>query len=62
MQQPPYETRYWRLTLADTVLDMCPGEKRTLTVQSEYAYGERGIGPIPANSVLSKCRCMNLTC
>jgi len=35
-----------------TVLDMCPGEKRTLTIQPEWAYGSRGMGPIPANSVL----------
>lgn len=34
------------------VLDMCPGEKRTLTIQPEWAYGSRGMGPIPANSVL----------
>ncbi|KAF1982531.1 hypothetical protein K402DRAFT_397441 [Aulographum hederae CBS 113979] len=32
--------------------DMCPGEKRKLTVQPEYGYGSRGMGPIPANSVL----------
>ena len=31
---------------------MCPGEKRTLTIQPEWGYGERGMGPIPANSVL----------
>ncbi|KAI4850457.1 hypothetical protein E4T44_02738 [Aureobasidium sp. EXF-8845] len=34
------------------LLDMCPGEKRTLTIQPEWAYGSRGMGPIPANSVL----------
>ncbi|KAF2192189.1 FK506-binding protein [Zopfia rhizophila CBS 207.26] len=34
------------------LLDMCPGEKRKLTIQPEWAYGERGVGPIPANSVL----------
>ncbi|KAF2437058.1 hypothetical protein EJ08DRAFT_11575 [Tothia fuscella] len=34
------------------LLDMCPGEKRKLTIQSEWAYGERAMGPIPANSVL----------
>ncbi|OQO01060.1 FK506-binding protein 2 [Cryoendolithus antarcticus] len=34
------------------LLDMCPGEKRTLTVQPEYGYGSRAMGPIPANSVL----------
>jgi FK506-binding protein 2 len=36
------------------LLDMCPGEKRKLTIQPEWAYGERSVGPIPANSVLSK--------
>jgi len=36
------------------LLDMCPGEKRKLTIQPEWAYGSRGAGPIPANSVLSK--------
>jgi FK506-binding protein 2 len=35
------------------LLDMCPGEKRKLTIQPDWAYGERGVGPIPANSVLS---------
>ncbi|EMD65886.1 hypothetical protein COCSADRAFT_140265 [Bipolaris sorokiniana ND90Pr] len=34
------------------LLDMCPGEKRKLTIQPKWAYGERGAGPIPANSVL----------
>lgn len=36
------------------LLDMCPGEKRKLTIQPAWAYGTRGVGPIPANSVLSK--------
>jgi FK506-binding protein 2 len=31
---------------------MCPGEKRKLTIQPEWAYGERDMGPIPANSIL----------
>jgi FK506-binding protein 2 len=35
------------------LLDMCPGEKRKLTIQPDWAYGTRGAGPIPANSVLS---------
>ncbi|CAD0093905.1 unnamed protein product [Aureobasidium mustum] len=26
--------------------------QRTLTIQPEWAYGSRGMGPIPANSVL----------
>ena len=34
------------------LLDMCPGEKRKLTIQPEWGYGSRGMGPIPANSVL----------
>ncbi|KAM0702403.1 hypothetical protein Q7P35_011313 [Cladosporium inversicolor] len=34
------------------LLDMCPGEKRTLTIQPEWGYGARGMGPIPANAVL----------
>lgn len=34
------------------LLDMCPGEKRKLTIQAEWAYGARAMGPIPANSVL----------
>ena len=34
------------------ILDMCPGEKRLLTIQPEWGYGSRGMGPIPANSVL----------
>jgi FK506-binding protein 2 len=35
------------------LLDMCVGEKRKLTIQPDWAYGSRGAGPIPANSVLS---------
>ena len=31
---------------------MCIGEKRKLTIQAEWGYGSRGMGPIPANSVL----------
>jgi len=37
------------------LLDMCPGEKRKLTIQPEWAYGSRSMGPIPADSVLSMC-------
>ncbi|ETN38289.1 uncharacterized protein HMPREF1541_06320 [Cyphellophora europaea CBS 101466] len=32
--------------------DMCIGEKRRLTIAPELAYGERAVGPIPANSIL----------
>lgn len=31
---------------------MCIGEKRKLTIQPDWAYGSRAMGPIPANSVL----------
>ncbi|KAJ9246002.1 hypothetical protein DTO027B5_8412 [Paecilomyces variotii] len=34
------------------LLDMCIGEKRTLTIPPEYGYGDRGIGPIPGGSTL----------
>lgn len=34
------------------LLDMCPGEKRKLTIQPDWGYGARGAGPIPANAVL----------
>jgi FK506-binding protein 2 len=34
------------------LLDMCPGEKRKLTIQPEWAYGDRGVGPIPGGAVL----------
>ena len=34
------------------LLDMCIGDKRRLTIQPEWGYGLRGMGPIPANSVL----------
>ncbi|KAK6875331.1 FK506-binding protein 2 [Candida tropicalis] len=35
------------------LLDMCIGEKRILTCPPGVAYGERGIGPIPPNAVLT---------
>lgn len=34
------------------LLDMCIGEKRTLTIPPSKGYGDRGMGPIPAGSVL----------
>ncbi|EMC94733.1 hypothetical protein BAUCODRAFT_74261 [Baudoinia panamericana UAMH 10762] len=34
------------------LLDMCVGEKRKLTIQPEWAYGSRAMGPIPAESTL----------
>ncbi|KAJ5920879.1 FK506-binding protein 2 [Penicillium verhagenii] len=34
------------------LLDMCIGEKRTLTIPPEFGYGDRGVGPIPAGSTL----------
>ena len=34
------------------LLDMCPGDKRKLTIPPEEGYGDRGMGPIPAKAVL----------
>ncbi|KAH6615414.1 hypothetical protein B0J18DRAFT_279195 [Chaetomium sp. MPI-SDFR-AT-0129] len=34
------------------LVDMCIGEKRTLTIAPSYGYGDRSIGPIPAGSTL----------
>jgi len=36
----------------DNLLDMCIGEKRTLTIPPEFGYGDRAMGPIPAKSTL----------
>lgn len=38
------------------LLDMCPGEKRKLTIQPDWGYGSRSVGPIPADSVLGMCQ------
>lgn len=37
----------------DNLIDMCIGEKRTLTIPPEFGYGDRNMGPIPASSTLS---------
>lgn len=34
------------------LVDMCVGEKRTLTIGPSYGYGQRNVGPIPAGSTL----------
>jgi len=36
----------------DNLLDMCIGEKRTLTIPPEFGYGDKNMGPIPASSTL----------
>jgi len=36
----------------DNLIDMCIGEKRTLTIPPEHGYGDRNMGPIPAGSTL----------
>lgn len=34
------------------LLDMCPGDKRTLTIPPSLGYGDRGVGPIPGGATL----------
>ncbi|XP_037542201.1 peptidyl-prolyl cis-trans isomerase FKBP7 [Nematolebias whitei] len=34
------------------MLDMCPGEKRKVTVPSELAFGVNGKGPVPPNATV----------
>jgi len=36
----------------DNLIDMCIGEKRTLTIPPEFGYGDRTMGPIPGGSTL----------
>lgn len=46
---------YWLITCYrwdQGLLDMCVGEKRTLTIPPEFGYGNRGIGPIPGGATL----------
>ncbi|KAI6247074.1 hypothetical protein HI914_04740 [Erysiphe necator] len=36
----------------ENLIDMCIGDKRTLTIPPEFGYGSSSMGPIPASSTL----------
>ncbi|XP_028250024.1 peptidyl-prolyl cis-trans isomerase FKBP7 [Parambassis ranga] len=34
------------------MIDMCPGEKRKITIPSDLAFGDKGKGPVPPNATV----------